>query len=51
MLGAAFVSVLAPAAGMLLILPVVATVGEFWMIGQLFWKGLRQARPRPARAI
>lgn len=44
-----FFTVLVPGAGMtVLLLPIVATVGEFWMIGLLLWKGLRrQADPLP----
>jgi hypothetical protein len=38
----AFLAVLAPAAGLwVAVFPVAATVGEFWMIGLLLWKGLR----------
>lgn len=38
----AFVGVLAPDAGVWVgVLPILAAVGEFWMIGLLFWKGLR----------
>lgn len=37
-----FVAVLAPDTGIwVAVLPIPATVGEFWMIGLLFWKGLR----------
>jgi len=44
-----FIAVLAPDAGALFaILPVTATVGEFWMIGLLLWTGLRPIRAAPA---
>ena len=40
-----FISVLAPAAGIwVAALPILATIGEFWMIGLLFWKGLHRKR-------
>jgi Domain of unknown function (DUF4386) len=39
-----FVAVLAPhSGGWLGLLPLLATVGEFWMIGLLLWTGLRRA--------
>lgn len=42
-----FIGVLAPDAGLWVgVLPLLATVGEFWMIGLLFWKALRSARTR-----
>jgi hypothetical protein len=38
----AFVGVLLPDVGWwIALLPMVATVGEFWMIGLLLWLGLR----------
>lgn len=41
-----FIGILAPDAGVwVAVLPLLATVGEFWMMGLLFWKGLRRARP------
>jgi hypothetical protein len=44
-----FIGVLAPDAGLWVgVLPLLATVGEFWMIGLLFWKALRPARTRDA---
>ncbi len=43
----AFVPVLAPNAGIwIAALPILATVGEFWMIGLLLWTGIR----RPANS-
>jgi uncharacterized protein DUF4386 len=40
-----FLAVLAPDAGAwLAVLPLAATVGEFWMIGLLLWTGLRPLR-------
>ncbi len=40
-----FIAVLAPDAGAWLgVLPLTATVGEFWMIGLLLWTGLRPPR-------
>ncbi len=39
-----YVAVLAPNAGVsIALLPMAATVGEFWMIGLLLWTGLRPA--------
>lgn len=44
-----FIGVLAPDAGLWVgALPLLATVGEFWMIGLLFWKGLRPRKPESA---
>lgn len=45
-----FIAVLIPNAGVwVAALPLLATVGEFWMIGLLLWKGLRPAaRAAPA---
>ena len=43
-----FVAVLAPDVGAwLAVLPLTATVGEFWMIGLLLWTGLRPIRAAP----
>jgi hypothetical protein len=37
-----FVTVLIPAAGLwVVVFPIVATIGEFWMIGLLLWTGMR----------
>ena len=44
-----FAAVLAPNAGAWLgVLPLTATVGEFWMIGLLLWTGLRPLRAATA---
>jgi predicted PurR-regulated permease PerM len=38
----AFIAALVPNAGSWIgLFPAVGTVGEFWMIGLLLWKGLR----------
>ena len=47
----AFVGILAPDAGLwIAILPLLATVGEFWMIGLLIWNGLRRTDQMKAAA-
>lgn len=47
---APFIAVLTPDAGVWVgVLPLAATVGEFWMIGLLLWTGLRPAAERPDR--
>ena len=42
-LASVFIAVLAPHAGAWIgLLTIPPTIGEFWMIGLLFWKGLRR---------
>lgn len=46
-----FIAVLAPNAGIWVVaLPLLATVGEFWMIGLLLWKGMRRGPREEAPA-